>query len=122
MPTATFVFEDGSSDKFKAGRGRFERVGLLPREKVDIELQYSIRLANTPVTALSLDGADLSFKAKDAVIAADGKLSLRLKVEDEPGLYRVLVTVAGARTTLQFWVFDEKHPERNQPTRNSNAK
>lgn len=121
-PIAKFIFEDGSSDKFKAGRGRFELVGLNAREKVDIELQYPPELANTLATAQSLDGAELSTKTKDAVIGADGTLALRLKVEDEPGLYRILVTAAGARAVLRFWVFDEKNPGQNPPMRNPRNK
>ena len=106
VPSATFIFHDGKSDKHKPGSDHFERVGLKKREKVDIELQFPAELANAEFTAQSLDGAELTLNKKASRIPADGSLSLRLKVEDGPGLYRVVVTAGGASTTLQFWVDD----------------
>lgn len=92
-------------------KGRFQLVGIEPRDGVDIELQFPPELAGSIATAQSLDGGKLSLKQKDAVIGADGRLFLRFKVEDHPGLYRILVTAGGAPSTLQFWVYDRKNPE-----------
>jgi hypothetical protein len=117
-PKATIAFADATQVTTQAGTsGRFQLVGLCPREVIDITFDFPVTLAGAPVTAQPLDGGKILGPSKDAGKGAKAGL-IRFQVGDQPGLYRVLISGGGPASTLQFWVADAKKPKNNRPVIN----
>ncbi|MEN3369490.1 MAG: hypothetical protein V7609_1633 [Verrucomicrobiota bacterium] len=116
--TASIAFANATEIKTRASSsGRFQLVGINPREVVDIAVDFPASLPSTSITAQSLDGGKIVGPPKD-VGKGVGATSIRFQAGDQPGLYRVLITGARSRSILQFWVADPKNPMNKRPVIN----
>lgn len=117
-PTATITFADATQIKAQTSRsGRFQLVGLHPREVINIAFDFPATLTGVSVTAQPLDGGKIIGPPKDVGKGPQAN-SIRFQVGDQPGLYRVFITGGRSRSTLQFWVADTKKPKNNRPVLN----
>jgi hypothetical protein len=112
-PSATITFADATQIKPQAGNsGRFQLIGLHPREVIDIAVEFPATLQITSMTAHPLDGGKILGPPKGpGTDAPAGRV--RFQVGNQPGLYRVVITRSGSRSLLQFWVANPKAPKGN---------
>lgn len=117
-PTAIITFADETQIKAQASSsGRFQLVGLHPREVINIAFDVPVSPVSNPVTAQPLDGGKIIGPPKDVGKGPQAS-SIRFQVGDQPGLYRVFITGGRSRSMLQFWVADPKNPKNNRPVVN----
>jgi hypothetical protein len=84
--------------------GLFPVVATLPGEILNIQVQFPMTLANTPLIVQVLDGGVLSSGQDELIIGSDGTASIQFQVASQAGScpYRVLLYAGGAITTLRF--------------------
>lgn len=114
-PKATLLFHGATPLKVKSKEGLFPLTSIRPREVVEIQLQFPVASANTPLIIQAPDGGELLGAPKGVVLGADGTASFRFKVSDQPGLYRISISGAGGSTMLKFWVSDPQNSRANPP-------
>jgi hypothetical protein len=71
--------------------GKFQPVTVDSFTTSDVALQFSASLANKAVLVQALDGGTLSIDGSSATIDANGNLAFSFQVNDQPGVYRVVV-------------------------------
>jgi hypothetical protein len=113
-PVATIGYAH-SSVRSRAQRGQFRLTGIREHETVNVRLQFGPEFAGGRFFATALDGGEVTVPGSDSVVRSDGTVSLLYKAGDQPGLYRVLVSAAGNRSVLKFWVANSKDPQSNPP-------
>jgi hypothetical protein len=101
-PTAAITFPDSTSLTLRSHGGLFPLVATQTAQSLNIQLRFPLTLANTPLIVQVLDGGTLSNGQGNQIIGGDGTASIQFQVGAEPGLYRVLLNVGGAITTLRF--------------------
>jgi hypothetical protein len=112
VPNATITLADGTQITTQAGStGRFQLVGLHPREVINIALEFPATSPGNSVTAQPLDGGRI-LGAPKLENGAGGGL-IRFQVGDLPGLYRVFAAGGSSRSLFQFWVANPKNPKAN---------
>ena len=97
----TVTFANGDHVTLRSREEGFAPVEVAAGEAVTIRAQLPRRLANAPAFIQPLDGGTI---ASDLAIAPDGSASLGFRVGEQPGLYRLLVSVGGRTAMLQFQV------------------
>ncbi len=100
VASATITFANDTSITIR-GRELFRRIGILPGEIVNIQLQLPSQFTNTVVAVQAMDGGVVS---GDVTIAVDGTGSIVFQSGMQPGLYRILLSARGRSAMLQFWV------------------
>jgi hypothetical protein len=71
--------------------GKFEPVTVDALTTSDVALQFPASLANKSVIVQALDGGTLGIDGSSATIGVDGSLGFSFQVNDQPGVYRVVV-------------------------------
>ena len=85
--------------------GVFPLVITLPGDTLNIQVQFPLTLANTPLVVQVMDGGDLASGQDTQTIGSDGTASVQFQIPTDPGAYRVLLIAGGTITRLQFGVF-----------------
>jgi hypothetical protein len=116
-PTATVTFNSGQSVRARSSEGLSERVGLRKNQVVNITMHYPVEDAGRSILVLPLDGGRIT-GPKMLTIARDGTIRFKFQIEREPGAYQIMLQDRAQELRLQFWVWDEVHPENNPPTIN----
>src|ERR1043166_1298453 len=83
--------------------GILEPLGLGPNQQVPIILNVPRSWEDYPVGFAPLDGGAI-IADKDPHVESDGTIAFAFQGGDLPGLYRVLVIVAGEQFELQLYV------------------
>jgi hypothetical protein len=78
------VLQDDSSSS-----GTFESISVDASSTSGVKLQFPTTMASKPVSIEGLDGGTLS--STPPTIDTDGSLSFSFQVNDQPGVYRVIV-------------------------------
>ncbi len=117
-PVATVTFGPSRAVTAESSQGVFERVGLWPRQVVDVMVHYGAAKAGQTITAQPLDGGRVITTGSSLVVAADGTIAFKFQAGDQPGTYQVSLRDNAQESGLEFWVFDDAHPEKNPPVKN----
>jgi hypothetical protein len=111
-PIVTITFPNAKSVQDRSRGRQYGIVGIRPNEVVDIALEFSPQWAHRLLAIEALDGGRI-LAQRSATVAADGSASVRFQVGNDPGLYRLSITGAGAPALLRFWVPDPQNPRAN---------
>jgi len=84
--------------------GILEPLGLGPNQQVQITLNVPRDWEDYPVGIAPLDGGEIITASKDLHVESDGTIAFAFQGGETPGLYRVLVTVAGEQYELQLYI------------------
>ena len=89
--------------------GEFARVLINPRETVAVQVGFPEGLPGQQVTVEVADGGALDGKAPGKVLNLDESknITFSFRANEDPGLYRVLVSKGGDVRQLNFWVGPE---------------
>jgi len=89
--------------------GEFARVPIDPRETVAVQVGFPEGFPGQQVTVEVADGGVLDGKAPGKALKLDESknISFSFRANDDPGLYRVLVSKGGDMRQLNFWVGPE---------------
>jgi hypothetical protein len=79
-------------------------VTTLPGDSLNIQVQFPLTLANTPLIVQVMDGGTLADGQENQTIGNDGTASIQFQVANDAGRYRVLLIAGGSITRLQFGV------------------
>jgi hypothetical protein len=71
--------------------GKFDPVKLEAGASTDLKVEFPLSLADKGVLVQQLDGGQLSIDGESARIDQEGRLSLSFAVDDQPGIYRLVV-------------------------------
>lgn len=112
-PDVTVTPDQGASIRAKTLDRASEQVGLRPNQPVGVTVHYPAAKAGQQIDVIPLDGGAILGPDKKLIVAADGTLRFRFKAGKEPGVYQVSLREGVNEIGIQFWVIDEKKPEKN---------
>ena len=89
--------------------GEFARVLIDPRETVAVQLSFPEGAPGQQITVQVADGGVLDGKAPGKALKLDDSknITFSFRANEDPGLYRVLVSKGGDVRQLNFWVGPE---------------
>lgn len=111
---ATITFSPTQVVTARRDKITFQKVGLQPKQVVDVSLRYPESVKGRRVAVEPLDGGRVLTPQQNLTVAPDGTFTFRFKAGSAPGLYQVRLHYDTEAIAVQFWVFDNDHLE-NSP-------
>lgn len=94
--------------------GYIDRIGLGPRQIVQVKLKCKGPLNKEEVSVSALDGGTID--GQDAFSeSGEGNIEFSYQAGMGPGRYRVVANIAGQEYEFEFYVVDLNNPENNPP-------
>lgn len=106
-------FGGGSTSQPAKTGDKFQRIGIYPRQVVDVAVQYAPANSGNGIVADALDGGRVIAQGRALEIDAKGLLTFRFQAGNAIGHSRVTLYDGEIVNTIEFWVIDRTHPENN---------